>query len=160
MKTYVYFHVCCLNNWKEIFTNLFNDIKNSGLYNKIDKIKVNVLTTNNDDLLFFNDEKIEIISNDSNLILYEKSTLNLLYEHALIEDFNVLYIHTKGIRHYGTKKYINVKDWVDYLSYFNIYKHDLCLEKLESNDCVGVNLQNYPQTHYSGNFWWLKFRTY
>ena len=78
------------------------------------------------------------------------------------EEFKVLYIHSKGVRHYKNLKYEkNVYDWVEYLSYFNIYNHNLCLKELNNCDAIGVNLQkaahdsNIP-FHYSGNFWWSK----
>ena len=69
----------------------------------------------------------------------------------------ILYIHSKGVSKENNKC---VKDWVDYLSYFNIYNFNTCLSRLEelSTHCVGVNLQisdTYP-IHYSGNFWWSK----
>ena len=102
----------------------------------------------------FNDSKIKIIGSSSNLNSYETSTLLLLHEHSLLEDFNVLYLHTKGIRHNNTN--INVTDWVKYLSYFNIYKHDICLNQLCIFDAVGVNLQDESRLHYAGNFWWSK----
>jgi beta-1,4-mannosyl-glycoprotein beta-1,4-N-acetylglucosaminyltransferase len=153
-KTYIYIHVCCINNWKQVFNTLILDIQKCGLYNKIHEIRCNVLTENRDNLSFFNDDKIKIIGTSSNLNSYETSTLKLLYEHALLEDFNVLYLHTKGIRHNNTN--INVTDWVKYLSYFNIYKHDVCINQLSNFDAVGVNLQNEPHFHYSGNFWWSK----
>ena len=43
MDTYIYIHVCCINNWKDIFSNLYNNIKSSGLYNIIKSIKCNIL---------------------------------------------------------------------------------------------------------------------
>jgi hypothetical protein len=155
MNTYIYIHVCCINNWKEIFMNLYNHIVNSGLYNLVNKIKCGVLSkTNEEPLSFFNnlnDNKLEFyICN--NLDSYETYTINILHENALNEDFYVLYIHTKGC----TRTSITITDWVDYLVYFNIDNYKICMEKLLNNDAVGVNLQNTPVTHYSGNFWWSK----
>lgn len=159
MNNYIYIHVCCINNWKDIFNKILYDIKNSELYIKIKKIKCNILTQNKDDLLFFNDNKIEIIGIHNNINLYEQSTINLLYEHSLIEDFNVLYLHTKGVKHNNTN--ISVTDWVKYLSYFNIYKHDICINELINYDVIGVNLKPEDSLsgnpiHFSGNFWWSK----
>jgi hypothetical protein len=154
MNTYIYIHVCCLNNWKEIFNKLLFDIKESKLYDKVTKIRCNILTKNNNDLNFFNDDKIEIIGTNNDIKLYEQSTINLLYEHSLLEDFNVLYIHTKGVKY--NNKNINVTDWVKYLSYFNIYKHDICINELLNYDVIGVNLLKKPVLHFSGNFWWSK----
>lgn len=149
MNTYIYIHVCCINNWKEIFGKLLSDIKLSGLYEKVTKIRVNILSQKNDfDII---DDKIEIIGTSNNLGVYESSTLNLLYEHSAKEDFNVLYLHTKGVKHNNSS--LCVTDWVRYMSYFNIYKHEQCLDMLVNNDAVGVNLLINPK-HFSGNFWW------
>ena len=79
--------------------------------------------------------------------------MKLLYTHAVEEDFNVLYIHSKGV----TKPWSDcVKDWIDYMLYFNIDKFQTCLELLQEYDAVGVNLQDKPVLHFSGNFWWSK----
>ena len=157
MVVYIYIHVCCINNWKDVFLKLYSEIKTSGLYDKIKCIKCNILTRNSNDALFFaNLDKIEIIGMHNNLDLYETPTINLLYEHALREDFYVLYMHTKGIKSNGSNQ--NITDWVNYLTYFNVKKHDVCIKSLSEYDAVGVNLHNgktYP-VHYSGNFWWSK----
>jgi hypothetical protein len=150
---YIYIHVCCINNWKEIFKKLLLDIKLSGLHDKVKKIRCNILTSNKNDLYMFYSDKIEIIGISSDINLYEQSTINLLYEHSIHEDFDVLYIHTKGVKHNNSNP--NVTDWVDYLSYFNIYKHDTCISHLKEYDAVGVNLIGNP-IHFSGNFWWSK----
>jgi hypothetical protein len=149
--------VCCINNWRDVFLKLYTNIKTSGLYDKIKGIKCNVLTTNNNDLLFFADlDKLEVIGVNNNLNLYETPTINLLYEHAFREEFYVLYMHTKGVKHNNTSK--NVNDWINYLIYFNVSKHDDCIKSLSDYDTVGVNLYigNMYPTHYSGNFWWSK----
>jgi len=162
-KIYVYMHVCCINNWKDIFNSLYTKIKTSGLHNKIQSIRCFLLSTNiQEDVSFFyslNDEKIELIGYHTNLELYEIPTIRLLHEHACREDIYVLYLHSKGVKHYGKNTEVNVCDWVNYMTYFNIEKHDTCLQALIDNDTVGVNLhrkENMIQTHYSGNFWWTK----
>ena len=155
MNTYIYFHVCCFNTWQDIFKQLIADVKESGLYFKVNEIRCNVLTTNNQDIYWLSeyDAKIKIIGASNNLNLFETPTLNLLYEHSKAEDFNVLYIHTKGIRHTNNPC---ITDWVKYLTYFNIYRHDICMEELSNYDAVGVNLHDEPRLHFSGNFWWSK----
>jgi hypothetical protein len=163
MNKYVYIHVCCINNWKDVFNNLYSNIKNSGLYEVVTSIKCNILTEDPTDIVFFNelnDTKIEVLGVHNDIKLYETPTINLLHEHSFQEDFYVLYIHTKGItRHNDNNINVNVTDWVNYLIYFNIYKHETCIQHLSENDAVGVNLQEksnlYP-LHYSGNFWWSK----
>ena len=147
--------MCCFNTWQDIFKQLIADVKESGLYFKVNEIRCNVLTTNNQDIYWLSeyDAKIKIIGASNNLNLFETPTLNLLYEHSKAEDFNVLYIHTKGIRHTNNPC---ITDWVKYLTYFNIYRHDICMEELSNYDAVGVNLHDEPRLHFSGNFWWSK----
>ena len=158
MVNYIYIHVCCINNWKEVFNKLYYNIKTSGLYDIVKSIKCNVLSENNNIIDFFsglNDDKLEVVGISNDLSLYETPTINLLYQHSLEEDldFNVLYLHTKGVKHNNNN--INVNDWIDYLTYFNITKYETCINYLEDYDAVGVNLQNgNVETHYSGNFWW------
>jgi len=155
-KSYIYIHICCINNWVEIVSLLFEKIKESGLYNHITKIRCVILGNylSNEDL--FKDNKIEIIYHNIDIRLHEKITINIIYDTVSEsnDDFNILYIHSKGVKHNGQNQC--VKDWVDYLIYFNIENYRSCLEKLKDYDVVGVNLNKEPCIHYSGNFWWSK----
>jgi len=153
MNTYIYFHVCCINHYVYVFKNIMDKIKISGLYDNITQIRCGVLGYNYDPDLF-NDPKIVIRGTNINIGLYEVYTINLLYEDAQKEDFNFLYLHTKGITRHPLHK--SVHDWVNYLCYFNIYKFKKCIDFLKEYDTVGANLINEPVTHYSGNFWWSK----
>ena len=97
-----------------------------------------------------------------NTSLYEKATLNRMRFDCLnaTEEFNVFYLHSKGVKHYLKQKTENnVNDWIEYLCHYNIFHHQTCIKYLEDYDAVGVNLQikeyEYP-LHYSGNFWWSK----
>ena len=154
MKTYIYIHICCVNNWIKIVEDLLSQIKSSGLYEKVDKIRCVLLTTNGVPDELFRDKKIELVGVYSNLNLYEQATLHHLHEAALTEEFNVLYLHSKGVRH--NNKNPCIQDWVNVLSYFNIQKHETCIKSLEEYDTVGINLSSDPCIHYSGNFWWSK----
>jgi hypothetical protein len=101
------------------------------------------------------DAKIELLEITCNISLYETHTINLLHKHATEseEEFNVLYLHTKGVTRVGN---VNVSDWMNYMIYFNIAEYKTCIDKLADHDAVGVNLQTTPKLHYSGNFWWSK----
>ena len=159
MDTYAYIHVCCLNQWQQVFASLMSRIKQSGLYEELTEIRCGVVgayaaTT------VFDDPKVVIAGQSDNLQLYETSTLNLLHAHAQQEDFHVLYLHTKGVSHEPqTSAHANILDWVNYMSHFTIDQHARCRESLQTHDAVGVNLQDgHPDDalHYSGNFWWSK----
>ncbi len=156
MKNYIYFHICCINNWIQTFEMLLSEVKRSGLYDKIDKIKCVLLTPTGVPDELFRDKKIELLGVFSDLKLYEQVTLHLLHEDAKNEenDFNVLYFHSKGVKHNNQNPCI--QDWVDLLTYFNIVKHEDCIKGLTEHDAVGINLTENPVLHYSGNFWWSK----
>lgn len=148
---YVYIHVCCLGEWKLIFSNILFHIKNSGLYDIIKEIRCGILGDFDENL--FKDEKIKIVYNHYDTSLYETSTINKILKDSHTDDFLVLYLHTKGVTKVNNK---NVMDWVNYMLYFNIYKYKDCINLLKNHDCIGVNLQQGPEIHYSGNFWWSK----
>ena len=159
---YIYFHICCINNWKDIVTNILFMIKNSGLYAKVKEIRCVVLGVCEDMSCLSADSKIKIVFRSEDIGLLERKTMNIIRTDCVNSpvDFNVLYVHSKGVR-YSAHSPLgkNVRDWVDLLSYFNIYKHDLCVSQLIDSCAVGVNLQydevEYP-LHFSGNFWWSK----
>lgn len=151
LASYIYIHVCCINNYKDVFTYLINYIKKSGLYDEVKEIRCCILGEYDESI--FIDKKITIhaVSNDINL--YEVFTINRLYEDCKKEQFNVLYLHTKGV---SKPTNVFVKSWVDYMCYFNINHYKKCIELLEENDSVGVNLKDEGVCHYAGNFWWSK----
>ena len=157
-KIVIYFHICCINNWVNIVSNLFFKIKNSGLYEKVFEIRCVILGNYENNKNLFDDVKIKIIYNSLNMSLTEKQTINILYDDCKRDNFYVLYIHSKGVTHYNKPTERNVSDLIDYLSYFNIYYHSKCIELLKLNDAVGVNLigRDCNPLHYSGNFWWSK----
>ena len=159
---YVYFHICCINNWEEIVSRLFFKLRNSGLYNIVTAIKCVVLGNYNNCILFA-DPKVDIVYHSLDLSLHEKQSINILYNDCVktTEEFHVLYLHSKGVKHFNNlKTEKNVSDWTDYLAYFNIYQYNLCLSMLSNCDAVSVNLQqsvdDHIPLHYSGNFWWSK----
>jgi hypothetical protein len=145
----IYVHVCCINNYKEVFMYLIQCIKDSGLYDDIQEIRCCILGEY--DPAIFTDEKIKIHAVSPDISLYEVFTINRLYEDCKTEDMNVLYLHTKGITKPNN---LCILQWVQYLCYFNIYKYKNCLEMLYGHDTVGVNLYREGTVHYSGNFWW------
>jgi hypothetical protein len=157
---YIFFHICCINNWHSVVTKLYEEIKKSGLYDKVDVIYCGVLgNPEQDNHPMFLDPKVKILFFIHYPNLFERPTLNCLFELSGKNDFYVLYIHSKGIQHDG--KNPCVEDWVDYLTYFNIYKHEECISRLTDFDVVGVNLNSVDimgtkRPHFSGNFWWSK----
>jgi len=166
-KYYIYFHICTINNWETIVKKLYHKIVESGLINIIEKIKITVLGDADKVIKLLNEPKVEIIFNSTDNKIYERKCLLLLREHALKEDFKVLYIHSKGITPRANKQ--SVHEWTDLMIYFVITKYYKCIEKLNEYDTCGINIEKINSSdvrnispligstdHYSGNFWWSK----
>jgi hypothetical protein len=151
MKRYIYIHVACINHWSTVFSELFQRIKQAGLYDTVDEIRLGILGDVN---CVVSDSKLKIRGVSKNLSEYETFTLNLLHEDSLQEDFEVLYLHTKGVSKPWNS--INIGSWTNYLSHFNIDRWSESCSLLQKYDCVGVNLLPQPKPHYSGNFWWSR----
>ena len=156
VPNYIYIHVCCINNWKDILGALLYKIKDSLLYDKIKEIRCGIIGDYSSGANLFDDPKIVILYISNNIKLYEINTINSAYEGAEKENCNILYLHTKGVSYNGNNNCVN--EWTNYISYFNIYKSDMCINLLKIHDCVGVNMQENMKEkvplHYSGNFWW------
>jgi hypothetical protein len=150
---YIYFHICTINTWREIVTHMLNKIKESGLYNEVKEIRCVVLGEYNKDDEIWNDPKINVIYTTTDSSQYERPTLNRIYEHSKIEDFNVLYLHSKGVTKPGN---LFVQDWNDFMLYFDVTLYNFCIKVLDTHDAVGVNLRHDPKLHFSGNFWWSR----
>lgn len=155
----VYFHVCCVNNWMDVVNNLLNRIHNSGLYDKITEIRIIVLGDYTTAIHLFQDPKIKIVLESMDLSLREICSIEKIYDdvinHDILNcgDYHILYIHSKGVGYNGQHHAVN--DWVELLIYFNIEQHNTCIDVLNNGyDAVGVNLQDQPVLHFSGNFWW------
>ena len=43
MKTIIYLHICAINTWRDVVKRLFDRIKSSGLYDKIDGLYYSLL---------------------------------------------------------------------------------------------------------------------
>lgn len=78
------------------------------------------------------------------------------------DDMALLYFHSKGVvnkwKNFKTKEFSErrtkcVADWVECMVYFLIDRWEECVEKLETNDTVGVTNVN---RWWWGNFWWTK----
>jgi len=86
---------------------------------------------------------------------FERPILRILRQDAVEMPFKALYLHSKGIRDH-TQFNPCVKDWVDYLIYFNVERWKQNVIALDYYQTCGVNWQNEPCPHYSGNFWWAR----
>jgi len=179
-NNYIFIHVCCLENWKEIFEDIINNIINSKLYNNTIKIFIGIVgnITYNESIYFSENhldynKKFSILYINENVHNYEILTINsiktfCLYNNNSIEkDANILYIHTKGVRNAGNKEC--TISWRKMMEFNLIENYEKCLLYLNYYDIIGNNIINTfdiddknvsvngnHNYHYSGNFWWSK----
>ena len=174
IKIHIFMHITLMEEWLTIFNDQINKIKESGLYDKVEKIHLGILGNLKIfiESTVFNDPKFNILYIDSKVELYEIHTINHLKNlcnkiENVDNELYILYIHTKGVRNAGNKDVTN--SWRSMMEYFLIEKHNECLNYLEYYDCIGNNLVNLycndksnsyvnenHSYHYSGNFWWSK----
>ena len=165
-KIKIYINVAIVGSVNYILADLINNIIKSGLYSACETIYLvfngdpNLITLN------LNIPKIEIIQASNDISKCEFPTLEKLWTDSQSDtNTSILYLHTKGV----TRQSSMVKDWTNYLIYFNIEKWQDRIFELNNFDCTGVNLNGNindinenPATwgygkapiHYSGNFWW------
>ena len=150
-----YFHICQKNGWERSFDLIFFYLKHSGLYDRSHEIRCGVV--NDDGYIIpnerFNDPKLKIIVHQTSE-KYERPTLLHMKEYSNTDPSNTAYyyLHTKGLRHYGTETEQNVIDWIKLLLYWNVTKWKIALNMLYHFDIYGCNA--CFTDHYSGNFWW------
>jgi hypothetical protein len=167
MSVQVYYHIFAADReqYFDIVTEQIECIKNSPIYDKIEKINI-CLTGNHRENY---DRTIEYIKTlDSKFVLrkcefddntYERFTLLTLRD-DILEDKNsdnnkYLYLHSKGattsVKHHKKP----VHHWRRCMMYFLLTKGKECLQKLDEYDTVGIfRHPTYHIPHYSGNFWW------
>jgi hypothetical protein len=155
-----YFHICQKGNWEKSFDIIFNKIKNYGLYDATDEIRM-IIVNDYENIIYnerFNDEKIKPFYK-GNSYIYERATLLHMKENSVKDDSCYYwYVHSKGISHFNTPIEKNVLDWIKYLLYWNIEKWEIAIDALNNDyDTYGCNYSEISvQPHYSGNFWWAK----
>ena len=175
-KNYIFYHIFIATNWFDIVTDQLNYLKSSNLLND-SFLKIGVVYgvgINKDDCLNKLQELLnglgdyEIMYFESNGCCGESPTLKKMIEFSreLIEDANILYIHTKVVSQHNSEREVPVREWRKMMEYFLIEKWEYCLEKLNSGyDCCGINYQDHAANIngkrvlikiFNGNFFWAK----
>ena len=142
-KKRVYYHLCCVGRWKEIF------------YPMIDRLnpdwEVHVVSVGPDRP--FPSSKYILRRCIDDVSRFERPTLELIQRDKYKGPF--LYLHSKGVTKKNKVLQRNVASWVEYMLHFLVDKSDECMFHLENGwGAVGVNLRTDPKLHFSGNFWW------
>lgn len=162
-KIYVVYHCYLVNNWKSLIIEQLDRLVKSGLYDAAEEVWVTVILNTEKEETFrelvkkYKKLKFNIEVNNSAEYLGIKKVKELGDSN---KNAKIFYFHTKGVSNIHTnktdnvfcpEKVVNIQAWRECLEYFLIDRWEESLEKLESNDCVGVtNINGW----YWGNFWW------
>ena len=154
MKIRGVIHICQKGEWKRSFEILVKSLYLSGLLETTEKIDLCVVSdTEMDTSVFLPKSTYQFMGPCE---LYERPSLLHLRSLAEqdTEDVYYWYLHTKGLRWFGTKIQQNVLDWIQIMLYWNVILWKKAVYSLQYGyDTYGIN---YDKNHYSGNFWWSK----
>jgi hypothetical protein len=162
IKKYCFIHSCNMENVGTYRLDyLVDKLKNTNCVDIFDKIYILNIGLPIENIY---GEKYEVINHSNNILLFENPTINFMQDFSQNNPNSyILYIHTKGVRYNPNDNKEN--DWIDYMLYFLVEQHKLCISILDNNyDTVGCNswydvykdfyATTHPPPHYSGNFWW------
>jgi len=162
MKIRGIIHICQKGDWKRSFEILVKSLYLSGLLEATEKIDLCVVSdTEMDTSVFLPKSSYHFMGLSE---LYERPSL--LYLRSLAEqdteDVYYWYLHTKGLRWFGSQREKNVLEWIQIMLYWNINLWEKAVSSLQHGyDTYGTNLVDKIDDkevvkHYSGNFWWSK----
>jgi hypothetical protein len=157
----VYFHICQLGEWRRSFDIIWEALKESGLYDCIQTIRVGLAFDEEmeEDYRLL-DKKISIVSKGK-CREYERITLHHMKQASYVDSemTRYVYLHTKGIKHWGTERDGYIKKWIDVMVQSVIYNW-----RWANTILLSLNARVYGsmyfstsrsiKPHYSGNFWW------
>ena len=171
-KIIIYYHIFAINNWYDIVNEQITILKNSKLLeNSIIRVGILYNDINEGQKVLNLLEKldnIEIMFSKNNSPFGESETLSMLKDFSKTCDvnYNILYIHAKGVTHHKSIREIPVKEWRNMMEYFLLQNWLDCIKKLnEGYDCCGINYQNHNGNIngefklikiFNGNFYWCK----
>lgn len=159
-----FYHVCMVNNWKEIVLEQLNALTDSGLLTVTNGVHICALGPNENvvqlrELVKYY-PKVAVVYHSLDIEEYEFPTLDMLWQHCNKlanlgkTDYAVYYLHTKGV--------VDERGahWRHYMNYYNITRWRDAVAALKAGyDMSGVKWMKknnwFPQ-HYSGNFFWAR----
>ena len=158
----IFYHIACINNWRDLVRDQFVKLLFSGLYEKAVRVHCFIVVTNPGEVAEVSTYLRSFgakVSVENWVIFSDPSGADEWFTLSKMKTFvepldRVLYIHSKGVtRASSPTKLANVMDWRDVMDYHLIYRHEHCFEMLKRFETVGINYMGSPP-HFSGNYWW------
>ena len=154
-----YIHICQIGEWERSLRMILDALKKSKLYDAAKEIRLGILcpAEEYEKSAIFDEPKFRIVY-VGKPEEYERPTLLHMKLSAETDplDAKYFYLHTKGLKWFGTPYEPFVVDWIKLLIYWNIEKWINASDIVGKYDTYGCNYYSgdkYPP-HYSGNFFW------
>lgn len=144
-----FIHIATHGPWREVLSRQEELLRSTGLLARAERVYVGIVGPECD-AYSPADPKIEVVCRSPRLEEYEFPTLAALQQACRSHKCLVFYIHSKGV----FQATVETADWRDMMTYFVIERYADCIFALNDHDVCGVNWQNVPWPHFSGNFWW------
>lgn len=160
----IVYHVAMLKNWESIVKEQLARVERSGLGEACDQMTITALGRSEafgtlkkmtTALSFKN--KLRVLHISQNLHLYEfpgiEQVISIAEQNPMAK---ILYIHNKGVSHFGKPLETCAQSWRRYMEYFAIDHWKDCIDALEEADACGVEFTIRPNgiPFFAGNFWW------
>jgi hypothetical protein len=164
-KLYVVFHICPVNEWKNVVSEQINSIQSSGLYDALEKLYVCTsppLGLSDSETLVkkyfaeLNLAKVEFLCSTSSRT-FENATMNAMVDKSVdivnndIDAF-FLYIHNKGTFHPNNQ----AAKWRRSMMRHVVHNWNQCAQLLDMGFKTAGPFYNWTTKYYSGNFWWAR----
>lgn len=154
MKIRGVIHVCQKGDWKRSLGMIVDALQSNGLDKITEDITACVVSdTEMDTSVMIPNATYRFMGPTH---LYERPALLHLRRLAAedTEEVYYWYVHTKGLRWFGTSTESNVVDWIRMMLYWNLQRWEIAVQKLqEGYSSCGCNLYMHVP-FYAGNFWW------
>jgi hypothetical protein len=160
----VIYHIGMLNNWEEVVEEQLEKLERSGLGEAADHITVTAVGPRSyfaklGKLFKSFPKKVTLIHAGRDLALYEFPGIEQVIRIGETwPDAKILYMHNKGVTHFGKATEESASLWRRYMEYFTIERWKDCVEALDAYDICGVEWfwnEKFPP-HFRGNFWWAR----
>ncbi|SDZ04000.1 hypothetical protein SAMN05444416_11232 [Thermoactinomyces sp. DSM 45892] len=162
-----FIHVRTLSFWQDVLDKKLERLLSSGLYQKVNAIFINFVVDDLHNTQFIEEQIVKPLSHFDDTVQYrilpeehqyERATLHWIHQYcsASVNNVEVLYLHSKGVRHGEVPNKACIEDWVNLMETVLVDYHEVSFEYLKKVDACGINFFLHPPypPHYSGNVWW------
>ncbi len=164
MSLYHFYHIYAAGNWQQPVAEHVRALKDYGLYANLTSLHIGLVGNTEQCAAvkqYLNEQGLTYTIADEQPSGWEQVTQIPMWEFSKHHDGLMLYAHSKGASDWNE---VNVR-WRRSMTYWNVVRWQLCLEKLETHDACGCHwiypLISMPEHKYgnpmfAGNFYWVR----